>query len=74
MIDRNAHRSMATAAFPNGSWLRCANPECDRGEKATSEDCARYLATGWPTHCGQTMELGRRDVTLSVQHHTPEKP
>jgi hypothetical protein len=51
------HETMATAAFPTGAWLKCANPACNRGERVTREQAARYLATGWPTHCGLTMEL-----------------
>lgn len=54
---KNVHESIASDAFPNGAWLYCANPGCDRGEKATSADCAGYLASGWPMHCGMTMGL-----------------
>jgi hypothetical protein len=48
---------VAADAFPNGAHLKCTNPACDRGERITTADCARYLSTGWPTHCGQTMRL-----------------
>lgn len=46
---------VARDAFPHGAHLKCTNPECDRGERVTQADCARYLANGWPTHCGATM-------------------
>lgn len=48
---------VAAEAFPKGAHLHCANTECNRGERATTADCARYLATGWPEHCGQTMAI-----------------
>lgn len=57
---KNAHEAISSDVFPDGVWLHCANPECDRGERVSSADCARYLASGWPMHCGMTMGLGRR--------------
>lgn len=50
---------VAAEAFPKGAHLKCWNPKCDRGERITTADCARYLASGWPEHCGQTMQLVR---------------
>jgi hypothetical protein len=46
-------RSMASAAFPNGATLTCA--QCGKTQRATTEDCARYLSIGWPKHCSATM-------------------
>lgn len=36
--------------------LRC---ECGHVEPLTAETFARYLAGGWPVHCGSTMPLQR---------------
>lgn len=47
------HLSVAEDVFPRGATLYCAT--CGLREHATVEDCARYLARGWPTHCGYTM-------------------
>ena len=55
------HDTIAAATWPNGVLLRCANPECDRGEKITSADAAFYLERGWPIHCGQTMHIHSPD-------------
>lgn len=49
-------RAMASAAFPSGAMLTCAT--CGYAKRASSEDCARYLSVGWPTHHGQTMTAG----------------
>ena len=49
------HTKIAADVWPDGLWLRCANPECDRGEKITTADAAYYLGHGWPKHCGRTM-------------------
>ena len=35
--------------------LRCH--ECDHVREITKDEFAEYLATGWPKHCGRTMEL-----------------
>lgn len=51
------HDTIAADAMPNGVWLRCVNSDCDRGERVSRAQCAHYLATGWPTHCGYTMRI-----------------
>jgi hypothetical protein len=51
------HDKIAADAFPNGAWLKCHDPRCDRGERVTTATAAEYLAHGWPQHCGQTMRL-----------------
>ena len=51
------HDAIAMSAFPNGAWLKCANPTCDRGERIDTRTAGAYLAKGWPMHCGLTMML-----------------
>lgn len=48
-----AHRTIAADAFPKGAVLTCSR--CGYRETATSERVGRFLATGWPQHCGLTM-------------------
>ena len=45
--------TMANAAYPNGVILSCIR--CGHTRRDTTHDAARYLSTGWPKHCGQTM-------------------
>jgi hypothetical protein len=52
---RNLHGNIAGDVWPKGATLTCAT--CGHAEHATSEDCGRYLARGWPKHCGQTMTV-----------------
>jgi hypothetical protein len=42
------HDKIAADAFPNGAWLKCHDPRCDRGERVTTATAAEYLAHGWP--------------------------
>ena len=33
--------------------------ECDEKRTITPDEFGRYLASGWPKHCGHTMKLGK---------------
>jgi hypothetical protein len=33
--------------------------ECGHRERASSREVSRYLASGWPKHCGHTMKAER---------------
>jgi hypothetical protein len=57
------HGRVATDVWPNGVALRCT--VCDHRETHDAAAAGRFLAHGWPTHCGQTM---------TVQSSTPETP
>jgi hypothetical protein len=46
-------RRIADDVYPNGARMQCAT--CGRTWDATTEQAARFLSTGWPTHCGATM-------------------
>lgn len=47
------HDEIASGAFPAGALLECV--KCHQSGNVSSADCSRYLATGWPVHCGVTM-------------------
>lgn len=47
------HTRLASDVFPNGVTLTCR--ECGHTISASSADCARYLAHGWPRHHGKEM-------------------
>lgn len=49
------HGSIAKKAFADGATLRCDT--CGRTEGATTEQCAGYLARGWPLCCELTMTI-----------------
>lgn len=48
-----ASTRIAADAFPNGVELTCVT--CGHSTSANAGQTARYLSTGWPTHCGATM-------------------
>lgn len=48
-------RGIAADVWPKGATLECKR--CDHAEHATSAECGRYLARGWPKHCGETMTV-----------------
>jgi hypothetical protein len=50
---KQVHAGIARETWPNGAQLRCKT--CEHTEHASTQDCANYLATQWPTHCGQQM-------------------
>lgn len=56
-------KAIASDVFPNGAILGCT--KCRFTQRATSEDCARYLSTGWPTHCGATMSADQPAKSMS---------
>ena len=39
------------------SYLHC--PICGHSQSVNKEQARRYLARGWPHHCGRAMELTR---------------
>ncbi len=47
------HLNIAKDAYPQGGTLRCQT--CGLEISFTTEDAAKYLAHGWPQHCGKTM-------------------
>lgn len=51
------HLNIAREVYPRGALLLCQ--KCAHTQGATTEDCARYLARGWPMHCGQDMKAER---------------
>lgn len=48
------HADIAGAIAPGGLTMVCA---CGHREPATTAQVARYIAKGWPEHCGKTMGL-----------------
>jgi hypothetical protein len=52
-----ASTAIASDVFPKGATLTCAR--CGHEQAATTSQCARYLTTGWPEHCGYTMKATR---------------
>jgi len=53
-----ASTRIANDVFPKGPVLTCS--KCGATQDATASQCARYLSTGWPEHCGRTMGASRR--------------
>lgn len=51
---------VANDVWPKGATLQCYR--CGHRTNATTEQCARYLSTGWPTHCGATMTANNADA------------
>ncbi len=51
---KNMHGNIAKDVWPKGCVLFC--DECGHEEHASTEDCGRYLAHGWPKHCRKTMK------------------
>jgi hypothetical protein len=47
------HSRIAANAFPDGARLECL--KCQRERIVDTEDCARFIRTGWPKCCGCTM-------------------
>jgi len=54
----SVHNSIAADVYPHGAILRCK--QCYHMELATIDDCGRYLAEGWPRHCGGHMVVEKR--------------
>ncbi len=54
------HANIAKEVYPNGVILTCSN--CGRQEEATTEDCAYYLAHGWPKCCGHDMRTTEKEA------------
>lgn len=52
------HAAIAADVSTPDDFLRCR--VCGEEWPCTADDFARYLRTGWPTCCGQTMTLDRR--------------
>lgn len=52
---RHLHANIAADVYPNGGVLECN--VCHARAPFSVQDAARYLATGWPTHCGQSMKF-----------------
>jgi hypothetical protein len=57
---RTLHADITSDVWPNGATLQCK--ACDHTQHATAQDCARYLANGWPRHCGQPMTLAEPET------------
>lgn len=51
-------RSIAKDVWPNGATLSCL--ACGQRLVITSWQCGKYLASGWPKHCGATMRCEAR--------------
>ena len=51
---KNIHSLIAQDVYPNGQDMTCREG-CGYAFHATAEDCASYLAHGWPRHCGREM-------------------
>jgi len=51
----NIHNSIADSAYRSGMKLLCNN--CKNSKAIDRDDFAEYMARGWPTCCGKTMEL-----------------
>ena len=51
----NLHGNIAGDVWPNGAKLTCK--ECGETIIATADECATYLAHGWPEHHGSSMLL-----------------
>lgn len=49
----------AAAAWPHGATLTCK--KCSYVEEVTSVEAARFLAKGWPKHCGEVMACQRTE-------------
>ncbi len=64
LIDKilHLHDYIARESFPNGVSLTCK--DCGYAAIATTEECARYLASGWPTHHGKSMLLDPVNIDL----------
>ena len=55
---------IAADVWPNGATLSCS--VCGRIEEASTEDCARYLHSGWPKCCGKSMHCESRISPAAV--------
>lgn len=55
--------SIARDVWPKGATLACR--ECKASRRITTEQCAEYLAHGWPKCCGVTMTVD--DVSTKSQ-------
>ncbi len=51
----NFHNNIAGDVWPNGAKLTCK--ECGEIVTISTEECATYLAHGWPEHHGSSMLL-----------------
>lgn len=58
------HEKIARASFPDGAILTCTI--CGIAQRATTTDCATYLATGWPVHCHATMRSEASPLELPL--------
>ena len=54
---RKCRVSIAKSICDVGSYLHCR--KCGWSEMLTESQAAEYLGSGWPEHCGQTMEIRR---------------
>lgn len=52
---KNLHTELAQIVYPDGVILHCR--QCQAEQTATPDDCATYLARGWPRHCNYTMRV-----------------
>lgn len=53
----HCYDTMADRLTEIGTYLHCSG--CGYSQTLTKEKALRYLAIGWPVHCGATMELRR---------------
>lgn len=52
---KNIHAGIAGDVWPDGQDLYCWN--CGAHFHATTEQCADFLAHGWPQHCDKEMKF-----------------
>ena len=53
------YKNIATDAFPYGAIVKCN--QCGYARELTVAYCAVALRQGWPTCCGYTMTLEKRE-------------
>lgn len=63
------YEAIARDAFPNGAILGCS--KCGSIVEVNSAQCAEFLASGWPSHCGQTMTLKGRKAEKHGSEDSP---
>lgn len=60
------YRAMATDVAPLGGLLRCTT--CGAEHVLSENRIARFLASGWPQHCGYTMRWVTQRELDKEQH------
>lgn len=52
---RGVYRALAGESIPEAVHGRAVCPQCGWGFALTHDDILRYLRSGWPQCCGETM-------------------